>query len=210
MIQLNETDLLWKCYKRYYSQHLQPPHPHSVCNYFWKSIGGLVLYVVCDLSFFILTPFLALICWYFAPDFSSPEQPNVVWGVSWLIFIIISALYTFLKSANFLVKHFGDRTVGIVALLIIDLLLSLTISPIKDYGIFYGLMWGAIYLNSAILAVVVIFLLILWLATIIFVAGVDNSNKSNTKKVVIAYCKSFKDKLCPLVKAPWEKEEVEK
>lgn len=55
-MKIQENDLLWRWYLRYYKYEKEIPEPKSLCPYFWSAMGGLVTIIVVDLALYITLP----------------------------------------------------------------------------------------------------------------------------------------------------------
>lgn len=102
-MKIQETDLLWKLYLRYYRGE-DIPEPKSLCPYFWKAVGGLLKVFFCDLALYVTLPLVTLAAvgyaafiYYTMSGVSSP----------WIIFPTVApALFLYLSIVILPFVHF--------------------------------------------------------------------------------------------------------
>lgn len=207
MIQLKETDFLWKCYKRYYDDMLKPPVPGSICNFWWKSVGGMVKWLFWDCPFFIIGPIAfaltALCIW---GSIALDAWVSFFPGILFFALCVATGLFSLFLIIFRYGEYWDNKGVlgkwmqGIGAIGIGTAVLSFIFSFMWRDALNKGGPWLPIYVLWGFLTV----LSILVLLAVIVASVYCFSNHSTSGKVVRAYLGSFKSWVCPLVKAPWE------
>lgn len=204
MIELKKEDFLWKCYERYYKYAPAPKPPRSICNFFWKAVGGMFAWVFWDSMILvtgtvILAMFLGLI-WAFkeVDGFNNPVPYGMV------LFLSIFCL-GFINLGFFVVRYVEfwrtkEKTGAIVlastaivaALAFLSFVISLGFKGAREWDWVY-LLYGLITTVGICAGMGAIFGILVFF-----------SAESSTGKVIRAYLGSFKDWACPLVSSPWD------
>jgi len=206
MIQLRESDFLWKCYVRYYKSDLfqLPPHPRSVCNFFWKAVGGMFMYVFWDMYVIIAGPMFAIISvllWLVA---------IVTTKHCYCVPLFMAALLMTIATITFgtlrWIAYWERKKVGGVV--------NFSVLSFVVFGICSGMCsmpfsgsasnWQPIHLlygACVVVGIVGIVVGIVGGAVLILNAAFSK------EQVLKSYLESFKSRVCPLVKAPWEEKD---
>lgn len=211
MIQIRENDFLWKWYKVYYKEISPPPHPKSVCNFFWKSVGGIFKYIWDDSPSFVVIPIFILVLagLMFLDSFIDPSDDKGFFYIFCsLLFVLSLMVYTAFISAfilyrgnNFLNNKgkFGKIIKNIFGYVFIYMIFSFVFSLAfkgKDEHWQLIYLWYGMLLTGVFCITFSIVLFIIWFF----------SKDTPTKQLITAYFMAVKNQVCPLVKAPWEEE----
>lgn len=197
MIQLKETDLMWKAYKRYYKDQ-QCLHPKSLCNLFWKSVGGMFKYAFWDTLVFLTAPVLGLATW------GSLELKNCVPNGEWLAvpvaFLAFGATITSLMFVLCRGMEWACRTNR--EWLIPTALVVLMVGFMSVvFGLIYGspfTVWNFVYGFLTLAGFAALFCLGMYLY------DKYNDPTSQTGSIIKTYFFAVKDRVCPRVLIPGE------
>jgi len=220
MIQLRKDDFLWRCYDRYYQGEntferaddangvSQPPHPHSICNFFWKAVGGLIKSWCWDSNPLIAFPILVLVCSVLIYGISAvilhgkTGMVGIMYVLSSMVFCLLSFLFVVIRWVGYWEKQ-GRKGRIVNSISVTAFVVLLFSTWFSTFFITKEAPWEPIYLLYGFSAVSAICMSFLWLIGICYLLF---SKKSPTGQVITSYLGSFKDKVCPMVKAPWEEE----
>lgn len=210
MIELKREDFLWKCYERYYQHESVKPQPGSVCNFFWKAVGGMLRWFFWDCMFLlsasISVGLLSTSIWLMA-EIEGFENALPL-GFPLLVIIIVLGFYNVFFfifryiefwTAKGQIANIVLPASGIAALVLVvsGLLSGMWKTILAKHGD-----WELIFLLYGFLSVIVGSLFFLGLFALVY----SFSGETSTGKVLRAYLGSFKDKVCPLVKSPWDQQ----
>jgi hypothetical protein len=198
VIQLKETDLMWKVYCRYYKGYSEPPHPNSLCNFFWKSVGGMLAYLSWDLPAFLVISVLYTLTYGAG---SLAENLN---GNSFQFLAILSFMFLGVASLVVTVSRFADwcqRTnrqhLGGLAFLAVI---------VGFFTFLFGLLWGG--KEGGVMSFVYGFFTTLvvggGLCGYFYLYDRWKDPNSQTGAIIKEYYLAVKSRVCPRIMIPGE------
>lgn len=215
MIQIQESDMLWYFYKRYY-KGTQIEEPKNLCNYFWKAVIGASQAFLHDLHavftvgcLWLITGLLLMWQYYlgvFTNDFVCIDKISGVFGAIYVVgttvfFLITIGFFGILSILEPIFRWFAywsekDERVATVSCVLLvfsvfTLMFSVTMVGVKDWHwthllIAFGIEVGVIIVISLVFAV--------W-----YNCFTDNTNLG---KNILQYMSAVKNNVCPLVDPP--------
>jgi hypothetical protein len=203
MIQIKETDALWRFYNRNYRGR-NVPEPKNLCNYFWKAVEGAIKAFICDVPALIVLPIL----WGFTGlvtliSYQTSGRPQEIPA-----FVLMISIFSTLAGATGLVFSFAITlmrwfeywenreevcflSLGFLGLVGLAFMLG---TAFKNDGAWhwYYFFYGLGIELTAIVGSVVVFAI--W-----YFCFSDNTNLG---KNTLQYLRAVKSKVCPLVVVP--------
>lgn len=208
MIEIRESDFSWRMYRRFYNNVENPPHPRSLCRYFWRSVGGVVVSFLWDFPFLVtlavLVPLVAL-SWSGASSFVDSQSVAGFFGFLFcgLAAVVVTGgaiMVTVERLHNYCVRTGREQVSRLLVAGVAILLVSVVVGDIWRVGLggkdAPSHWWHALYGFLTLLAVG---------AAVIFAVGVYIAlftDSTRTGAQVAAYLRAVKDRACPLVKVP--------
>lgn len=204
MIQLKETDFLWKMYKRWYQSEKFKyeggcPHPRSLCNFFWKSMGGVWMTLFWDLPFLLTAPLFVGVAWGMSEltdlnkkdaNFLDIIQAFVLFG-----FVVAAVVHVIGRLMDMAVRRNQEWMIPAVILGMVFCGLSCLMAIVFGKPLtFWKFLGGAGILAGTVFALLAIFYL--W--------DRFRDPESQTGRVVGEYVGAVKRRICPRILIPGE------
>ena len=200
MIKLNEDDILWKGYCKFFDvANCELELPKSLCGYFWTAIIGFALAALTAIPTWLSG--LALIALAVIPNFL--DQTLVNDNISWLSGLLI--LLCFGVIVRVLLDHKPTKA-NLIAQYILEVfavasLLGAFVYIGTEEGIEKTALWaGATTLAG--LALVALVSSVCFIVTAVWYIITAPAIMKRFFAQVVLYAKACKDRLCPLVIAP--------
>lgn len=207
MIQIKETDFMWKCYCRTYQDEKETPPPGNLCNYFWTSVWGMGIKFFYDSNFLLAVLTLCGLFYLQSVTFNfMAEASSFTQGIAlfeFFMFFIAVIVFGCVRTFKYLMpimekipekvlaKIAGVFVLGIFGFFIVAMARAFT-SPDFNWTEFFQA------LGFGVLAMFVVFVICVLWAPI---------SSLNFVKTLGAFLKAKKDRVCPLVLPPGVKNE---
>jgi hypothetical protein len=201
VIQLH-NGFLWRRYCQYYGKDVLPPHPKSLCNYFWKAMGGTVKWLFMDVTAFLIFPVSLALTIYLLMNVKSISDDS--WGrIGMALAALGLTLWTGLLGTfrffSFICNKFGDGYAILVGVLLgfvaLIGLVSVGIAGKAADWTWWHLLWSALLIFGVI---------------VVFMGGVfiKETYYDGRPSILRDLFMAVKNKVCPLVTPPpeWQKE----
>lgn len=206
MIQLKEDDFMWKMYKRYYQGAYftpTPPHPKTLCNFFWKAVGGMWLKLFWDMTVFLpvaVFGVFAVLGWWGAP---SPEAKVIDVGGLVCCLIMVASLVVIACVTIGRLLAWCERTHNewlIVVLIAVAACCGIALAlgglyKAEGRPVWLLFIYGALTEIGIVAVILGIAFTMYWF-----------NNDTGTGNVIKQYLRAVKNRVCPLIKVPGEED----